>query len=367
MTLRPALWTLPITLTASLLLAAPPAGVEEAKPAEQAQQADADEPWIRLTESDDRVMSLDIASKEFRKIDGDGPTITLYGAVHIAEPRFYATLQKELDGYDLVLFEGVNGGEPIDEHAHKDAYRAPIVSSLVARPDPKADKKESDGLQAKMARSLGLTFQLDQMDHTRSNWRNSDMSIQEIEAAVEAKGGDASQLLGMLDGSSFMGAMASMMFTMIEAIPGGAERGRLVIMHMLPEADDVMSGALPGGEALMQVIIEDRNQRVIDDLTEALKDESNKRIAVIYGAGHMGDMTERMETQLGYVPGKTTWHPAMSLDLARAGISKSEQMMTRIMIKRQLYQMKKMAERSGEADGSTPPEQGDSSPQPETR
>ena len=79
------------------------------------------------------------------------------------------------------------------------------------------------------------------------------------------------------------------------------------------------------GEALMQVIIEDRNQRVIDDLTEALQDKSNKRIAVIYGAGHMGDMTERMETQLGYEPGGTTWHLATSLDLARAGRSGAAQ------------------------------------------
>lgn len=352
-------WLIVGTLAGAPVLAAPPTPPAPTAPptalpapAQPADEAVADEPaapkepWIRLTENDKRVMSLEIASKEFRRIVGDGPTITLYGAVHIAEPRFYATLQKELDAFDLVLFEGVNGGEPVGEEQASAVDRAgSIAASLIARPDGDSagDKEESDGLQARMARSLGLSFQLDEMDHSRPNWRNSDMSIEEIKSRVEAEGGDASQLLGMLDGSSAMAAMANLMFAMIEMIPGGSERGRLVIMHMLPEADDLLSGAMPGGEALMKVIIEDRNQRVIDDLKEALADESNERIAVIYGAGHMGDLTDRMADQLGYAPAETTWHPSMSLDLGRAGISKSEQMMTRIMIKRQVYQMKKMA------------------------
>ncbi len=355
-------WLIVATLTGAHALAAPPtppappappAPPVPAQPADEAVAAP-EEPWIRLTENDKRVMSLEIASKEFRKIEGDGPTITLYGAVHIAEPRFYATLQKELDAFDLVLFEGVNGGEPVgEEQASAADGLASVAASLIARPDGDSagDKQESDGLQARMARSLGLSFQLDEMDHSRPNWRNSDMSIEEIKSRVEAEGGDASQLLSLLDGSSAMAAMANMMFAMIEMIPGGSERGRLVIMHMLPEADDLLSGAMPGGEALMKVIIEDRNQRVIDDLKEALADESNERIAVIYGAGHMGDLTERMADQLGYAPAETTWHPSMSLDLGRAGISKSEQMMTRIMIKRQVYQMKKMAK---PADAETP-------------
>ena len=65
------------------------------------------EPFLRATTAADGSRTLELASRSYRRTDGTGPTITLVGAVHIADASFYAAKQAELDGHDLVLFEGV--------------------------------------------------------------------------------------------------------------------------------------------------------------------------------------------------------------------------------------------------------------------
>ena len=73
------------------------------------------EPYLRVTESDDgSTMSLDVASRMFEPIDGDGPRIVLVGAAHIGDDVFYRRLQYLLDAQDVVLFEGVGLGDPTE-------------------------------------------------------------------------------------------------------------------------------------------------------------------------------------------------------------------------------------------------------------
>src|SRR5262249_1315966 len=58
----------------------------------------------------------------------------------------------------------------------------------------------SEGLQSKLASSMGLVFQLDAMDHNRPNWRNSDLSVDQVQARLERAGTNADELFAMLDG-----------------------------------------------------------------------------------------------------------------------------------------------------------------------
>jgi hypothetical protein len=213
------------------------------------------------------------------------------------------------------------------------------------KPLSESELGTAPGIQQRLAETFHLRFQLDEMDETRSNWRNADMDVDQLEQLLGG-GGDDDQgtiLFDLLDGSSAVAHMASFFLSMIEQIPGAAPRGRLMIMEMLSVADESMLAAsMPGGEHVIDVIIGDRNQVVVDTLEEVLRDQPEiKRIAVIYGAGHMPDLEKRIEDQLGYKPtGQTTWRTAMHLPLERFGITDQERMLLRATLLRQLAQIR---------------------------
>ena len=423
----------PSILLALTLLILPSAAVALADEEQHEPQA-----WIRLVEDDDSTLHMDVGMRTFEHVSGEGPTITLVGAVHIGARPYYRTLQRMLDNdFDLVLYEGVNpegtsstrdaeltqseradrtrnrirlvailleqvkretGSYPesLDalaeslannhrastwlETARIDAWGNPLnyipnddrsAFRLVShgsdgRPGGRNHAADLDfaqqrplnptelgaepGLQARLARTFRLSFQLEEMDEDGEHWVNSDMSIDEINRRVEAAGGDGSMLFGMLDGSGGMMRLAGAMLSLVEAIPGAAQRGQLMMMEMLSQVDDLESlPGMPGGEALLRVIIRDRNQVVIDDLQSFLSRENPPtRIAVLYGAGHMPDLEQRMLDQLGYRPAEPMrWNTAMRLNLNRAGIPRMEHMMLRAEIMRQLD-----AARAQETNGS---------------
>lgn len=396
---------------------------------------DASEPWIRISEDEDRVLYLDVAARTFHDPnDASAPTVTLVGAVHIGEKRFYASLQEYLDAFDLVLYEGVNPAgsgelpanlspreriertdsrlrllailierhrmeheslpESLDaldaaleahprqrawlEAARDDAWGNPValmleddgtydIVSLGADGVPGGKRADADrryaeqeplsnaelgvepALQQRLAETFRLEFQLDEMDETGPNWRNADMDLDELQDRLGAGGnGEGDTLIfDLLDGSSAMARMASGILSLIERLPGAAPRGRMMIMEMLSLADESMIAAsTPGGEALVDVIIGDRNQVVVDDLRDAIEEEAPpNRIAIIYGAGHMPDLEQRMAEQLGYVPtGDTRWTTAMRLPLERVGITPQERMLLRATLIKQLEEARAAAD-----------------------
>ena len=392
-------------------------------------------PWLRLTEDDDRVLRLDVAARTFEPADGTGPTITLAGAVHVGERRFFESLQAYMDAHDLVLYEGVNppgsGALPADattrervaqtkarmrlmailleryrgeeEHypdsldalasaleGHKrqahwlegasvDAWSNPVryapsddgtfeLTSLGADGEPGGEGADADlrfsdqdplsegelgaapGIQQRMAETFRLRFQLDEMDETKPNWRNADMDVDQLQRRMGLTSdpdaeGEGIILFDLLDGSSNTARMASMFLRLIETLPGAAPRGRLMIMEMLAIADENMLAAgMPDGERMVGVLIGDRNQVVIDALRGVIADEPEReRIGVIYGAGHMPDLEQRLFDQLGYRPtGETIWHTSMRLPLERVGISEQERMMLRLTLHKQLKDIERM-------------------------
>ncbi len=402
--------------------------------------ADEQEPWIRVDDTRQGVLDLDVAERVYTK---EGmPNVTLVGAIHIGDPRFYKHLTKTLEAFDVVLYEGVGpsgagelpadlsdeervkrtegrirlfatmleamkrgaeaseeqtwDGYPADldalhERAHEldlgdrqlewisdsatDAWGRPLLYSAteggsdftlvsygadgkeggrgvdrdlsIAIQPPLSDAElgAEPGLQQKMADTFGLAFQGDIMSHDFENHINADLSVDEVRTLLEEKGGDGSMIFGMLDGSSSMAAMADIVFSIIKFIPGGSAMGKLMIMEMLANADDALAvaGAQPGmgnPEALMEVIIVDRNKKVIEDLKGQLASKRmwNNGIGVIYGAGHMQDLHERM-LALGYELTESDWNLAIRLNLRKEGIPESAANMMRMQIRSQIKAM----------------------------
>ncbi|MEM1422786.1 MAG: type II secretion system protein GspG [Planctomycetota bacterium] len=410
-----------------------------------AQEASEQEPWLRVDDSRRGVLDLDVAERRYTM--AGAPDVTLVGAIHIGDPRYYMHLEKTLSAFDIVLYEGVGpagAGELSDdltdeqrvsrtesrlrlfammlestkraagdgwtgypqtvegvrammveldmgarsieflEAASSDGWGRPLMYEatgggedfrlLSYGADGEQDGRGVDrdlsfdlqpplsdaelggepGLQQKMAKTFGLAFQGDIMSHDYDNHINSDLSIDEVRDLLEAKGGDGSMIFGMLDGSSGMAAMADVVFRLIEWIPGGSAMGKLMIMEMLANADDAlaMAGQQQGVEnpgALMEVIIVDRNLKVIEDLKPFLRTKRmwNEGIAVIYGAGHMPDLHDRL-LAMGYELSESDWNLAMRLNTRREGIDPMTADLIRGQIRSQLEMMTRQAEEAAE-------------------
>ena len=76
---------------------------------------------------------------------------------------------------------------------------------------------------------------------------------------------------------------------------------------------------------------------MVDQLKAILQREPEvDSIAVLYGAGHMPDMAERLAEQLGYSPGGVQWLTAIEVDLAKSSIPADQLQSIRRMVRQQL-------------------------------
>jgi len=281
---------------------------------------------MRVTKPEPDTVALEIALRRFLPASGRGPTIWLAGASHLGESNYFSGLQMFLDGQPLVLFEGIGAG------------------SKKLRAESPAD----NGIQDTLATSLGLSFQLNVIDYGRSQFRNSDLTVAQLQrlfagggarsegtGADGASGGRASaagqqfeDLLGVMEGSSMLGALLHAGVKFIGSSPKLRAMTKLVLIETLGELKgDIaqMKGAPPEIQRLLAVIIQERNKVVLDDLQkEITAAESPGSIAVFYGAGHMADFEKRLREGLGYSPAGDVWLRAMAVNTRDAGLSATD-------------------------------------------
>lgn len=242
------------------------------------------------------------------------------------------------------------------------------ASDLASKPRVIATAEEVKGLQRDLADALGLTFQLDGIDYSHPRWRNSDLSIGEIQHALG--GADipagahadedngplpadapenlkaADMLFRTLSGDSFLAKFSGFLLKFVGSSPTGRVMTKVVLADMLTQAEDLLA-AQPGPLAdLMKVIVEDRNAAVVRDLKAVIDNEPDVRtLAIFYGAGHFGDLEKRIENELGYDYQSTTWIPAITINLKEAGLSvqsvKGVRAMMHSALKAQLESMRK--------------------------
>src|SRR5580700_636954 len=156
---------------------------------------------VRIANTSSNVVALQIAIRKFVPAHGKGAAVWLTGVSHIGDSNYYAALQKHLDAQRLVLFEGVSA---TPDGPARGAGSGP---SGPAQPD----RQDRPTLQAAMAKSLGLVFQLDAIDYRRPNFRGSDLSVAQLRKVFDEMppsdaGSDASQgfenLLQLMQGGS---------------------------------------------------------------------------------------------------------------------------------------------------------------------
>ncbi len=200
-----------------------------------------------------------------------------------------------------------------------------------------------EGIQTKLARAMGLKFQLAAIDYSHPNWRNSDLSIDEVQKKLEASGASGDALFKMLDGSSFASKLMGFMLGFVERSPELSLTVKVMMVEVLAHADDLAAIAGKQGQGLdtlMKVIVQDRNQAVLKDLAAASAEKpAPKSIALFYGAGHLPDLENHL-TDDGYTYAGTQWFTAIDADLNSVPGMKAQATQIRKMIKAQMERQK---------------------------
>jgi Type II secretion system (T2SS), protein G len=258
------------------------------------------------------------------------------------------------DTFDIISLgaDGKNGGEGAASDLKFSAQK-PLTKDEV--------KSSGEGIQVQLAKAMGLEFQLVGIDYNREKWRNSDMTVDQLQDRLEAAGMSGSALFSMLDGSSFMGKLAGVLLNMLGSSPEGSAMLKAMMVEMLAHADELLATSGDqlgkGMGQFMKVLVIDRNATVFADLEKVMKDEPNIRsVALFFGAGHLPDMESRLE-KMGYKLSDTQWKDAIDVNLTKLPGGKAQAKQIRQMMTGMIEAQKKAAKKSAPAKGAEPTEQ----------
>jgi hypothetical protein len=295
----------------------------------QAAEAAPPQPYTRVTDADSNTVQLQIALRKFVPAHQPGPVIWLAGVMHVAEPDYYHTLQHFLDSQTIVLYEGIDP-DSHPHHVHDPIASDPNAPEPVRRPTPNTNSGYS--MQSTLARSLGLVFQLEAIDYDRTNFLNSDLSVQEIQGIMAegyrpARPGEEGSnnvsfdtLLQIMDGSSFLGSLFKMGLNFMATSPKLQAVAKLTLIEAVGRLKGDLSdvqGLPQDWKHLLKVLIEARNQHLVRDLGGELK-----KIPAT-----------------GSIAADEVWFPAFSVDTRQSGITPDEAQWVRTLIEGQMDQL----------------------------
>lgn len=272
------------------------AGAWADKPKEAAPQKPE---FIRLTK-DPKKQPLALETAVVTCVPRDGgkapSTVDLVAAVHVVDQGYYEELNRLFTKYDAVLYE------------------------LVAPPGTRIPKGGGAGsthpisvFQNAMTRVLDLEFQLRAVDYTKENLVHADLSGEQLADAMRQRGESFwtifARVMGqaMADQKGYGTADVRMLMALFD------KNRALALKRVLAEDFLDLEGSIraiegPNGSA----IIADRNKAALKVLRKQI-DAGKHKIAIFYGAGHMADLQERLDTEFGLTPISTRWLAAWNL------------------------------------------------------
>ena len=229
------------------------------------------------------------------------PDIWLVGAMHIGSKQYYSSLQTLLDSQEVVLFEGVK----------TDAQKNAPTPKVDDKAKQKEDTKTKPVYKA-LSDALGLEFQLNTIKYDRPNWKNVDLTWEELDklnkdSKGNDKGGGYSQVKQILDPKSIQTkAFTDMLDT---ATPGMKEAIKLMIVKTVSSSEIMLDADTEN------IVVKARNSVVVKSLASSISSQKPpKSIAVFYGAKHLPDMELTLIKEYGYKLGKQQWFLAADAD-----------------------------------------------------
>lgn len=230
-----------------------------------------------------------------------GVTVDLIGAVHVGERSYYDQLNEVFTGYDVVLYELV----------------APEGTVVTKEARGKGGSTHPVGmLQDAMKSMLGLEHQLDCIDYTKKNFVHADMSPEEFNKSMTERGESFMKMFltmmgqGMAQQQKEGGGDAAILMALFSR-----DRNLKLKVAMAEQLEnaggqlDILGG--PEGST----IISQRNKKALEVLKKEL-DAGKKKIGIFYGAGHFGDMQDRLFKDFTLKRNGEKWLVAWALEKA---------------------------------------------------
>ena len=266
----------------------------------------AEEPtnFIRFVEEDesDSLQTAVVSYESTQKVKVD-----LVGAIHIADKAYFDGLNVRFKGYEAVLYELV--GPSFEERGKPEAKK-------------QAEKLQWVGqLQTMMRDTLKLHGQLEGIDYTAKNFVHADMDMsqftetqtqkQESFLSLYLKAAQAQKDVNEKRGVNSDAAGMVMLLKILTMKDSSTELKRMIAQEF-DSVEDIMAGMETGGGT---VLVGERNKvalRVMDKEIAAGK----KRIAIFYGAAHLGDMEGRL-LKKGFKRTQVDWLKAWDLPHAK--------------------------------------------------
>ena len=266
----------------------------------------ADEPtnFIRFVEEDesDSLQTAVVSYESPQKVKVD-----LVGAIHIADKAYFDALNVRFKSYDAVLYELV--GPSFEERGKPEVKQQAAKLQWVGQ------------LQTLMRDTLKLHGQLEGIDYTAKNFVHADMDLsqfsqtqtqkQESFFSLYLKAAQAQKDVNEKRGFNSDAAGMVMLLKILTMKDSSTELKRMIAQEF-DSVEDIMAGMETGGGT---VLVGERNKvalRVMDKEIAAGK----KRIAIFYGAAHLGDMEGRL-LKKGFKRTQVDWLKAWDLPHAK--------------------------------------------------
>jgi len=113
----------------------------------------------------------------------------------------------------------------------------------------------------------------------------------------------------------------------------------MIELLSMPESEEMLEGIEPD---LAHVIIVDRNTELLKDVAAVIDVvEDISTIGVLYGAGHMSDLSPRLHALFGYTPVEERWITAMSVNPKDSLLDEKYMRQMRAMLKMQMHNANK--------------------------
>lgn len=287
--------------------------------------------FIRLSRQPNNPKQPASLDTSIVRYSGNGITVDLIGAIHVGDKRYYQKLNREFEQYQALLYEMVapkddEMGPPEKwkkQYGEKDSPNVDRKSADIGNEDTgpsngpafEAGMTAISGLQQGMKNMLGLDFQLEWIDYSAPNMVHADMSPEEFSKTMAKRGETFFTIFAQLFSQAWkqqknqQGAVND-----LGLLLAFLSSDRELAMKRVLARQFVETGALTALESENgSTIITERNKIAMKILREQILDEGKKKLGVFYGAGHLVDMSLRLERDFGLKRQFVRWLEAWDL------------------------------------------------------
>lgn len=233
-----------------------------------------------------------------------GQNLDLVAAVHLGEAAYYKALNTRFQSYDAVLYELI------------------LPEEMAGQPLP-AEMDTGSGLsgfQGMMARTMGMTTQIGNIDYSAKNFVHADLTMEGLTAAMDARQESMWTYLQklLMDSGSSAATQADLGVTNQEladldlfAIMSGktTAKDRKVLKKLMATVMSSPDGAMNGLEDT--ALLTERNKAALK-VVDAQSKAGKRRMALYYGAAHMPDLEAKL-TAKGWKRTGVDWLQAWTI------------------------------------------------------